>query len=761
VSGELYIGGDGLARGYLRRPGLTAERFVPDPYGAEPGRRLYRTGDVARYLTDGNLVFVGRRDQQVKVRGYRIEMGEIEAALDTHPRIRQSVVLAREDVPGDKRLVAYLLANAVAEAESAAEIVSAEVDEVFRYELRGHLRERLPEYMVPSTFMLVPRLPLTPNGKVDRKALPAPSASEVKRQVRTNSVPPRSHLEDALAGLWAEVLVLESVSADDNFFELGGHSLLAMQVVSRVRDRLGAEVGVGRLFAAPTLAGFAAEVERALREGEGLTAPPLLRVERDDQPLPLSFAQQRLWFLEQLEPGTPLYNIPAAVRLKGRLNTEALARALEEIVRRHEVLRTSFVMQGGAPTQVIGPSSGIALAVEEVPGTAEQERERWVQETAQQEARRGFDLGRGPLLRVRLLCLATEEHVALLTMHHIVSDGWSMGVFVRELAALYEAYEAGRESPLPELPLQYADYAVWQRKWLTGEVLERQLAYWRRQLAGAPAAIELPADYTRPAAQTYRGANESGEVGEGVSAKLRELSRREGVTLYVTMVAAFKALLWRYGGADDVVLGTPVAGRGRMETEGLIGFFVNTLVLRTRVADNPTFRDLLSRVRDVVLGAYNHQDVPFVKLVEALNPERQSGSSPLVQVCFFLDNGPMALLDLPGLTLSPVETSTDVAQFDLILGVSDTGPRLSTNMQYNADVFAPATIRHMLSLYEILLSQIVVQPEIRLDQLNRILAEADERQRITREKRLEELSFGNLRRIKRKVVSESSIETTA
>jgi amino acid adenylation domain-containing protein len=770
VQGELHVGGVQLARGYLRRPGLTAERFLPDPFGDRGGERLYRTGDVARYLPDGNLVFVGRRDQQVKVRGYRIELGEIEAALDTHPRVRQSVVLAREDVPGDKRLVAYLLidspasADAVATAGQDSVVVAAEVDDLFRYELRGHLRGRLPDYMIPSAFVMLRGLPLTPSGKVDRKALPSPSSAGAKRQASA-PVPPRSHLEDALAALWCEVLRIDTVSPSDSFFELGGHSLLAMQIVSRVRDRLGAEVSVGRLFAAPTLAGFAAEVERALREGAGLSAPPLVRVERGEEPLPLSFAQQRLWFLEQLEPGTPLYNIPAAVRLKGRLDVMALKRALDEIVRRHEVLRTSFVMERGEPTQVISESAGLSLEVEEVEGGSEAEREAWVLAAAREEGQRGFDLGRGPLVRVRLLRLSGEEHVALLTMHHIISDAWSMGVFVRELAALYESYSQGQESPLGELPIQYADYAVWQRRWLQGEVLERQLDYWRGQLAGAPAVIELPTDRARPVAQTYRGASESGEVGEEVSAGLRGLSRREGVTLYVTMLAAFKALLWRYGagkgGAGDVVVGSPTAGRGRVETEGLIGFFVNTLVLRTRVGDNPSFRELLEQVRNVVLGAHNHQDLPFLKLVEALNPERKPGYSPLVQVCFFLDTGPMSILELPGLTLSQVETGTGVAQFDLILGVSDTGPRLSTNMQYNADVFEPATVRHMLGLYEIILSQVVARPDIRLDELSRILAEADEQQRAMREKRLEELSFGNLRRIKRKVIGESHIETRA
>jgi amino acid adenylation domain-containing protein len=404
VSGELYIGGDGLARGYLRRPGLTAERFIPDPHATELGRRLYRTGDLVRYLQDGSIEFLGRMDQQIKLRGHRIEMGEIEAALDTHPRIRQSVVLAREDVPGDKRLIAYLLGKAGTSGPEIVEvnggIAASEVDEVLRYELRGHLRERLPEYMVPSAFVFVSRLPLTPNGKVDRKALPAPAAVGVKRHGSAASAP-RSHLEDALATLWAEVLAVDSVAPADNFFELGGHSLLAMQVVSRVRERLGAEVGVGRLFAAPTLAGFAGEVERALREDEGLTAPPLVRVARAEQALPLSFAQQRLWFLEQLESGTALYNIPAAVRLKGRLETEALARALAEIVRRHEVLRTSFVSQGGEPVQVIAPSvpSGAApWVVEEAPGG---DAETWVCEVAQAEARRGVDLARGALLRVR------------------------------------------------------------------------------------------------------------------------------------------------------------------------------------------------------------------------------------------------------------------------------------------------------------------------------------------------------------------------
>ncbi|HYR11430.1 MAG TPA: amino acid adenylation domain-containing protein, partial [Longimicrobium sp.] len=482
VPGELYIGGGGVARGYLGRPGLSAEKFVPDPFAAEPGARLYRTGDLARWRPDGTLEFLGRNDHQVKVRGFRIELGEIEAALRGHEEVADCVVMAREDVPGEQRLVAYLVGEAQAEA------------------LRGHLRQSLPEYMVPSAFVFLDALPLTPNGKLDRKALPAPEyAADSDRYVA-----PRTPAEEVLAGIWAEVLRLERVGVTESFFALGGHSLLATRVVSRIRELFGVEVPLRALFEGPTVADLAGRVEEIRRAGLPVL-PPVVPTECTDA-VPLSFAQERLWFLDRLEPGSATYNIPAALRLTGALDEAALERSLGEIVRRHGALRTVFTEVDGSPAQVVAPFGGFALPVEDLSGLGEANREAALRRRAREEAARPFDLSAGPLFRAALLRLGAEDHVLLLSMHHIVSDGWSMGVFFRELSALYEAYREGRESPLPELAVQYADYAVWQREQLGGEVLERQLSYWRERLAGAPELLELPIDHPRPAVQTHRGA---------------------------------------------------------------------------------------------------------------------------------------------------------------------------------------------------------------------------------------------------------------
>ncbi|HEX8694997.1 MAG TPA: amino acid adenylation domain-containing protein, partial [Longimicrobium sp.] len=477
VPGELYLGGRGLARGYLGRPGLTAERFVPDPFG-EPGARLYRTGDRARWRTDGTLEYLGRLDAQVKVRGFRIELGEVEAALRRNPGVTDCVVLAREYAPGDRRLVAYVVGGVETDA------------------LRAHLRQSLPEYMVPSAFVPLEALPLTPNGKLDRKALPAPELAPAEETY----VAPRTPAEEVLAGIWAEVLRLERVGVRDNFFELGGHSLLATRVVSRIRAVFAVELPLRALFEGPTIAEMAGRVEE-MRRAELPALPAVVPVERTGA-LPLSFAQERLWFLDRLEPGSSTYNIPVAWRLGGALDEAALERALGEIVRRHEALRTVFTEVDGSPVQVVAPFGGFALPVEDLSGLSEADREAAVEHRAAEEAGRPFDLSEGPLFRATLLRLGGEDHVLLLSMHHVVSDGWSMGVLFRELSALYGAYREGRESPLPELPVQYADYAVWQREQLAGEVLDRQLAYWKERLAGAPELLELPTDHPRPAVQT-------------------------------------------------------------------------------------------------------------------------------------------------------------------------------------------------------------------------------------------------------------------
>ncbi|NPC86635.1 amino acid adenylation domain-containing protein, partial [Pyxidicoccus fallax] len=469
VPGELFIGGAGVVRGYLGRPELTAERFIPDPFASTPGERLYRTGDQVRRLADGGLEYLGRLDFQVKVRGFRIELGEIEAALEQHPRVRQAVVVAREDVAGDKRLVAYVVPPSGAQAPDASA-------------LREALKQQLPEYMVPSAFVALEALPLTFNGKLDRKALPAPDGA---LSARVEYVAPRSETEQKLASLWSEVLRVERIGIHDNFFELGGHSLLATQVASRIRTSFGVEVPLPTLFEATTLEMLARAVETSIRSKRALALPPLRPVERTDA-LPLSFAQQRLWFLDQLIPDSALYNMPAPLRLEGSLDVAALERSLSELMRRHEVLRTSFPADADQPLQVIAPPAPFPLERVDLSALSAEAREAEARRLVEAECRKPFSLAHGPLLRALLLKLEAQQHVLVLNMHHIISDGWSTGVVVREVAALYEAFSQGQSSPLPELPVQYADFAAWQRQWLQGEALEAQFSYWRQQLAGAP-----------------------------------------------------------------------------------------------------------------------------------------------------------------------------------------------------------------------------------------------------------------------------------
>ncbi len=706
VAGHLHIGGVSLARGYLNRPELTAEKFIPDPFSAEPGARLYKTGDLARFLPDGNIEFLGRGDCQVKIRGYRIELGEIEAALRQHPAVQEAAVLAREDAPGEKRLVAYVVADSTTD------------------ELRRHLKDKLPEFMVPAIFVSLDALPLLSNGKLDRRALPAPDRTRPELDAAFQT--PRTPTEDLLAEIWAQLLGIERVGIQDNFFDLGGHSLLATQLVSRVRETFQVEISLRRLFEAPTVAGLAESIEAARRAGQNLSAPPILPVPRDGD-LALSFAQQRLWFFDQLEPGLPVYNIPAAVRLKGPFNLAALEQSLNEVVKRHEALRTAFRNVGGRPTQVIAPNLTIDLPVVDLRKLPASEREAEVRRMATAEARLPFDLSRGPLLRGTVLRLDDEEHVGLLTMHHIVSDGWSMGILIREVTTLYVGLCAGGTSPLPALPIQYADFAHWQRQWLQGEVLENQIAYWKEQLAGAPAVIDLPTDHPRPAVQTFRGAHQPLVLPKHLQAGFKALSRQEGVTQFMTLLAAFEVLLFRYSGQDDLIVGTPIANRTRMETEGLIGCFVNTLVLRTDLSGNPSFRELVRRVREVCLGAYAHQDLPFDRLVEEVRAKRDLSRNPLFQVMFELTNAAQRTIELPGMTLSPVEGDSEAAHFDLILRIMDTEQGLSAALVYNTDLFEADTIARMLGNFQTLLEAIVSDPEQRLSDLP-LLTEAERQQ---------------------------------
>jgi amino acid adenylation domain-containing protein len=712
VAGELLVGGDGLARGYLRRPGLTAERFVPDPHGGEPGARLYRTGDLCRYLADGTLEFLGRIDQQVKIRGFRVEPGEVEEALRQHPGVREAAVVARPDGAGQKRLVAYV--------ETVDGALPASAD------LRHFLKQRLPEPMVPGAYVALERLPLTVQGKVDRRALPAPEPE----QPSTGGAPPATPVEELMAGIWEQVLGIERVGRDDGFFDLGGHSLLATQVVSRIRQVFGVEVSLRSLFEMPTVSGHAGVVESALRGGAGQQAAPIPRTSRG-QPAPLSFAQQRLWLIDQLEPGSPLYNVPVLLRLTGTLDTAALTRGFGEIVRRHEALRTVFSSERGRPVQSVSPPRALALARADLGGIPPARRWHEALRLAAREIRRPFDLREGPLLRVLLVTLGEAEHLLALTMHHIVSDGWSMGVLVKEMAALYAAFSAGLPSPLPDLPIQYVDFAHWQRERLQGDVLESQLAFWRQCLRGAPPLLEVPADRPRPSVRSGAGAAVSLRLPSELSASLRELSRSRGCSLFMTLLAAFQTLLARYTGQTDIVLGTPIANRTRIEMEDLIGFFVNTLVLRTDLARNPPFSELLGRVREMALAAHAHQDLPFERLVEELQPERSLGRTPLFQVAFVLQNAPVGGIQVEGLSLNFVSVPDEMAKFDLSLSMREAAGVVVGRLEYSTDMFDAATAGRMIRHFESLLAAAIREPGTRLSRL--LLLTAAESQQILQE----------------------------
>ncbi|MFL6236787.1 MAG: amino acid adenylation domain-containing protein, partial [Thermoanaerobaculia bacterium] len=659
------------------------ERFVPDPFEGE-GERLYRTGDLARYRPDGAIEFVGRVDQQVKIRGFRVELGEIEAALARHPSIQEVAVVDREDGPS-RSLAAYLVFHP---GETAGE-----------GELRSFLLESLPAYMVPADFVALEALPLSPTGKVDRKALPEPKRAAVEAEFEA----PQGPVEEILAGIYGGVLGLERVSRTGDFFELGGHSLLATQVVARVRQALGVDLTLRQLFESPTVLGLAAQVQSA-----GLAAPPIVPVPRGGD-LPLSFAQERLWFLDQLQPGSPVYNLPAAVRLRGRLDVEALRSGLQEVIDRHESLRTTFAVRNGRAVQVIAPELKLRMPVVDLRGLPDSGP--LVEALAAGERSRSFDLAMGPLLRATLLKLGDEDHAVLLTLHHVITDGWSMGVLVQEIAELYRAFVTGAAPSLPELPIQYADFAVWQRGWMSGEVLEAHLGYWRQQLAGLPTLLELPTDRPRPAVQTYRGGRHWMPLPPSLSQGLRDLCRTEGATPFMGLLAAFQSLLHLYSRQDDLAVGSPVAGRSRLETEPLIGFFVNNLVLRGDLAGNPGFRHLLVQAREVTLGAYAHQDLPFEKLVEELGGERDLSHAPLFQVALVLQNTPRQTLELPGVTLSRAAAEGGTSKFDLTLNALETEDGLGLMWAFNRDLFDASTVSRMAGHFEALLSGFVADPD--------------------------------------------------
>ncbi|HTI15983.1 MAG TPA: non-ribosomal peptide synthase/polyketide synthase [Dictyobacter sp.] len=698
VAGDLYIGGISLARGYLRRPDLTAERFVPDPFAMEPGSRLYQTGDLARYRNDGSIEFLGRRDQQVKLRGFRIEPGEIEATLQGHRAIKEAVVLIHEP-QGATEQEHYLIAY----------VVTGETEMPAAQDLQRYLKQHLPDYMIPARFIQLDSFPLTPSGKINRRALPIPDEQALLDQ-QVQAVTPLTPHQELLVQIWIELLHLSQIGLHDNFFLLGGHSLLATQVQSRIRQVFQIEMPIHDLFEYPTIATLAHHIEQRRQEGRQRSIPALEPMPRPEA-IPLSFAQERLWFLQQLEPANTAYHLPAALRLRGPLQVQALERSLQELQRRHEALRTTFSTLKGQPIQVIGAAAPIQIPVIDLRAIAVTAREQTVQRLVQQEARTRFDLASGPLLRVRVLCLDNQTHVLLVTMHHIIADGWSISVLIRELSALYHAAISGERISLPALSIQYADYALWQRSWLQGELLETQLAYWKTQLVNAPALLELPTDRSRPAIQTFAGARHSVLLSAKLQQQLIALSQSEGVTLFMTLLATFQILLMRYSGQEDIVVGSPIANRSVPELENLLGVFINTLVLRTDLSGHPSFRQVLARVRDVTLGAYAHQDLPFEELVDGLQVERSLSYSPLFQVMFILQNTPQEAIILDDLSWQPIENTESSARFDLMVEVQEQSNGLLTTIEYNTDLFDDATIARMLSHWQILLQDCVTTPE--------------------------------------------------
>jgi amino acid adenylation domain-containing protein/non-ribosomal peptide synthase protein (TIGR01720 family) len=684
VSGELHIGGVGVGRGYWQRPELTAEKFIANPWRGVGGGRLYKTGDLARYLRDGAIEYLGRLDHQVKVRGLRIELGEIEAALTEHPEVAEAVVVARADERGDQQLVAYVVAAAGVELQVP--------------ELRRGLKEKLPEYMVPAAFVTLEELPLTPNGKLDRQALPAPERG--RAAVGRAYVAARTAVEEIVVGIWREVLRVDQVGVRDNFFELGGHSLLATQVASRLRSAFHIQLPLRAIFEASTIEELAQRIEKLLQSGLRTQTTPIVRIARTGK-LPLSFAQQRLWFLDQLEPNSSRYNIFGAGHLKGALNVDALKYSVNEIVRRHEALRTTFALVDGEPVQIIAGVLDLGLPVIDLSGPQERQAAE-VQRAIDAEAQRPFDLAAGPLFRASVIRLASDEHILLLAMHHIVSDGWSLGVLMKELVTFYKAH-SDPTAPLPdELKIQYADFARWQREWLTEDVLNEQLVFWKDQLQAVP-VLDLPTDRPRPPVQTINGSYRRQILPRALAASISSLSQSAGVTVYMTLLAAFQVLLSRYTNQEDIAVGSPVAGRNRAETEDLIGYFVNTLVMRTDLSGNPSFRDVLGRVRDVALGAYTHQDVPFERLVDGLKVERDLSRTPLFQVMFILQNAPSEVVELPGLTIRPMEYELGTAKFDLSLLMMDQPEGLLCHLEYNSDLFDAETVERMLKNFQILL----------------------------------------------------------
>ncbi|MBF0399051.1 MAG: amino acid adenylation domain-containing protein, partial [Desulfobacterales bacterium] len=671
ISGEIHIGGIGLSNGYLNQPELTEKQFISSPFSDD---KLYKTGDIGRYLPDGNIEYIGRIDNQVKLRGFRIELGEIESILSKNPDVRESVVIL-----SNEQLIAY---------------VTGILDNP--NDLKRYLKTYIPDYMIPSSIIILNEMPLMPNGKIDRKALPKPEENRLNK----NEAIPKTPAEELLLNLCRLLLKKPYLSIEDNFFESGGHSLLATQFVSRISQSFGIDISIRAIFEYPVLKDLAGYIEQV---NKPYLIPLITPIEKRDR-YPLSHAQKRLWFLYKLEPENPTYNMPASLKLKGRLDLEAFKGALRYVISRHDSLRMCFLTEDGIPyvSLISSDISVNVIALNQIDG---------IEKLIFSHANEPFDLEKGPLLKVTLIKTSSDEHILLFNMHHIISDGWSIGIMINELSHIYESLIKNDKILLTDIKIQYQDFADWQNRWLTGDILNNQLAYWKEKLKNAPDLLMLPYDHIRPAIQTYRGNHISIDISKELSDKINKLSQTNGVTLFMTLLSAFKVLLYKYSGQEDILIGSPIANRGNKQIDNLIGFFVNTLVLRTHVDGEISFIDLLKDVRKTCLDAYINQDVPFEHIVEHLNVQRSLSYSPLFQVMFTMQNTPIEEFRLTDISITQLEQSYPISKFDLSLGLQETDDGLKGEFEYNIDLFDQSTIERMSSHFKILLENIVNQAE--------------------------------------------------
>ncbi|MGE5431355.1 MAG: amino acid adenylation domain-containing protein [Syntrophomonadaceae bacterium] len=744
--GELCIGGLSVGRGYLKRPELTAGKFIPDAYSGRMGARLYRTGDLARYNENGTIEFLGRIDSQIKLRGLRIELGEIENAIAEYDNVKESVVIAREDTPGDKRIVAY--------------IVTHDGTSILGPQLKHFLSERLPEFMIPSAFVTLPKLPVTPNGKVDRLALPAPDLKEIMKDIESNYAAPRTAVEGVMSAIWSDILKIPKVGINDNFFELGGHSLLATQVISRIRTEFSLEIQLRCIFENPTVARLSQLVEKEVLKKNGLADKAIMPAARNNI-IPLSFAQERLWFLDQLNPGNIAYNVPEAMRIFGKINAEMLEESLNIITRRHEILRTIFLSDEGKPYQKILPEFKAAVPVIEAGASPREEQEALINECISKESQKPFLLHSLPLFRALIIRLSEDESVLILTFHHIITDGWSSRKMFIELMKYYHQLSNGEHPALLGLPVQYADYAVWQREYFSGENLKKHTEYWTEKLKGSPQILELPTDRPRPALQSYNGSFLSFELPKELMDGVKKINSIYGVTLFMSLLSVFQVLLYKYTRQTDILIGTPIANRNRAEIEDLIGFFVNTLVIRVNISEHMKFSELIRQTKETALEAYTYQDLPFEMIVDALHLERSLSYSPLFQVMFFAEN---LQADSPfsneGIDVQQIDIKTTSSKYDITLSAAEGNDCLRLAIEYNTDLFDKETIENLFCHYKRILEGIIKNPEQRIKEITPLSGEEEEKtlESLINASKLKDFTFDKRNKLSPLLLSQQSTE---